>query len=176
MLVSPPITLRTAGATAVRVTHDQDEALSMADQLAVLRNGVVAQVGTPQAVYHSPVDAFTATFVGDAVLLHCTVTGRRATTDVLGGLDLDGPTRDGAALAVVRPEHLEVLPAATDRTAAGTTAQVSSVQFYGHDAVVHLTLSGTDTTLQARARSNPLPEPGDHVQVRVDAPVTCVAV
>jgi iron(III) transport system ATP-binding protein len=168
--------LRAAGATAVLVTHDQDEALSMADQLAVLRDGVVAQVGTPQAVYHAPVDEFTATFVGDAMLLRCTVTGRRACTDVLGVLDLAGPARDGAALAVVRPEHLEMLTDPVDREPAGVDARVGWVDFYGHDAVVHLVLVGSDTPLRVRARSAELPSPGDHVRVRVDAAVACIAV
>ncbi|GAB2911639.1 ABC transporter ATP-binding protein [Rhodococcus aerolatus] len=171
--------LRAAGATAVLVTHDQDEALSMADQLAVLRDGVVAQVGEPRAVYQAPVDAFCATFVGDAMLLPCTVAGRRARTDMLGELDVAGPVPAGDALVVLRPEHLEVLPAGAG-TGPGSeiAARVTAVDFYGHDAVVHLVVGGTGdaagTTLRARARAGPLPATGDVVGVRVDAPVSCV--
>src|ERR1700678_2849620 len=72
--------LRAAGVTAVLVTHDQDEALSLADHVAVLRDGVIAQFGRPQELYEHPVDARMAGFLGEANLVHGVADGRMAQT------------------------------------------------------------------------------------------------
>ncbi len=65
--------LADAGVTTLLVTHDQEEALSIADQVAVMRDGRFTQVGTPAAVYRQPNDRFTAEFLGDCISLPCTV-------------------------------------------------------------------------------------------------------
>ena len=81
--------LRLAGATAILVTHDQDEALSMADQVAILRGGVIAQINTPATLYKAPRDAELAQFLGAANLVEGTVSGGRVTT-ALGLLTIAG--------------------------------------------------------------------------------------
>ncbi|WP_103528147.1 ABC transporter ATP-binding protein, partial [Streptomyces sp. SM12] len=138
--------LRATGSTAVLVTHDQQEALSTADRIAVLRDGRVAQYGTPHEVYGRPADAWVAAFVGDAVVLP----GRRlpggAVATALGELTEapavpgDGPGRGAApgehGTVILRPEQLRL----SDPGSAATTGTVTEVCFYGHDALVTVTL------------------------------------
>jgi iron(III) transport system ATP-binding protein len=127
--------LRADGATAVLVTHDQGEALSMADQIAVMRAGRIVQSGTPGEVYGDPVDSWVAGFVGEAVLLPATVHDGRART-VLGEFAVPG-VASGPATVLVRPEQLEVLAdAAPDLIGAVVARQ----DFHGHDALLALEL------------------------------------
>ncbi len=100
--------LRTIGATALLVTHDQQEALSTADLVAVVHAGRIAQCGTPQEVYGAPAGPWVAGFVGDAVLLPGTVSNGTATT-ALGPIALRAPStaaRDGTV--ILRPEQLRL--------------------------------------------------------------------
>jgi iron(III) transport system ATP-binding protein len=138
--------LRQSGATSILVTHDQDEALSMADQVAVLRGGVIAQISTPSSLYRSPRDAELAQFLGDANLVEGTVHGRTVTT-ALGVLDMaphgagatgngfDGPAGlEGRVSVMVRPEQLVL----GDIRTAALTGIVRSYEYFGHDAVVRV--------------------------------------
>jgi iron(III) transport system ATP-binding protein len=163
--------LRADGATAVLVTHDQDEALSMADQVAVMRAGRIVQHGTPVEVYGSPIDPWVGDFVGEAVLLPAQVAGGLART-VLG--DLPAPHAPaGAGTVLVRPEQVEVLGEA----AIGTVpAIVARQDFFGHDALLALRL---DDGRQVQARifdlAAPGLEPGQRVGLRVRGPVVVYA-
>ncbi|MDV6011568.1 ABC transporter ATP-binding protein [Haloechinothrix sp. LS1_15] len=131
--------LHASGATAVLVTHDQEEALSMADRVAVLRDGTIAQSGTAQQVYAEPEDLAVALFVGEAVLLDATAAGGAATS-WLGTLPIaerhEG-NPDGSGVAVVRPEQLR-LTVTADGASADAQAVVGDVIFHGHDATVLL--------------------------------------
>ncbi len=105
---------RELGITTLYVTHDQEEALAVADRLAVLRSGRIEQVGAPWELYARPRTPFVATFVGLSNALPGRVvarTGRRVTVDV-GGWCVDGDTDlpDGPLLAVFRPEAVRLLP------------------------------------------------------------------
>ncbi|MEA2670272.1 MAG: iron(III) transport system ATP-binding protein, partial [Chloroflexota bacterium] len=99
--------LKAAGVTAVLVTHDQTEALSLADLVAVIRDGRVVQAGPPADVYGRPANGEIATFVGDATLVPAIVEDGLAVT-AIGRLRLDAasPIGSGSALAVVRPEQV----------------------------------------------------------------------
>ena len=101
--------LRDGGVTAVLVTHDQDEALSVADQVAVIRDGVIGQSGTPHDLYDHPVDPAMARFLGDANLVPATVDGDRVTTP-FGHLQLrphpEAAVPRGRAVALIRPEQM----------------------------------------------------------------------
>jgi ABC-type spermidine/putrescine transport systems, ATPase components len=114
------------GTTTVAVTHDQVEAMSMADLVAIMNDGRIAQVGTPEEVYRRPADLFVATFLGEANLLpvdHGRVVGFGNPVD--GGTNLPADV-----VAVVRPEDVEIVDATPDFT--GTlTATVESVVFQG---------------------------------------------
>ena len=103
--------LRSTGTAALMVTHDQHEALSMGDRIAVMRSGRLVQCDTPATIFHSPVDRFIAGFMGEASFLG--VEDRSGTpSTVLGPLADDG--RDGG-LAMVRPDDLEL--SSVDRAA-----------------------------------------------------------
>jgi iron(III) transport system ATP-binding protein len=92
--------LRLSGATSILVTHDQDEALSMADQVAILRGGVIAQINTPSGLYRLPRDAELAQFLGEANLVEGTASGTTVQT-ALGQLEMaSGPAADTADTAV----------------------------------------------------------------------------
>src|SRR3982075_67438 len=88
--------LTDAGVTTLLVTHDQEEAMSIADQVAVMRDGRFTQVGSPQQVYRHPADRFTAEFLGDCISLACTVASGAADC-ALGRISVRGVGADGAA-------------------------------------------------------------------------------
>ncbi len=130
------------GVTTVFVTHDQEEAFVLGDQVAVMRAGVIEQLATPAALYARPASAWVAGFVGDANLVHGEARGGVAGTAV-GPVPLDEPGR-GARTVLVRPEHLRLGP--------GVMATVTLVEFYGHDTVYELALPDGDSL---RARTGP---------------------
>jgi iron(III) transport system ATP-binding protein len=106
--------LRAAGTASIFVTHDQDEALTLGDRMAVMVRGRVEQCDAPEVVYGEPATPFVATFVGIANLVPADCHASLATTR-FGAVRLVGPraTRaEGRALVVLRPEHLDVLEAA----------------------------------------------------------------
>ena len=151
--------LRAEGATAILVTHDQEEALSLADKVAVLRNGKIVQVGAPTEIYSSPVDVGIATFLGDSVLIDGAVAGGKIQT-VLGKLTAAGELVEGQAGTVaIRSENFYLQP-----NPQGDGEVVGRV-FFGHDAVVEVDIRG----VKIRARSNGpfAPEVGMKVTVWV---------
>lgn len=157
--------LRMAGATSLLVTHDQEEAFSMADAVAVLRGGRIAQVDDPVTVYTNPSDLAVATFVGHGVVLD----GQRSkhtVTSPLGVLRvIDGcVTADGPVRILLRPEQLRL-----GTCQPGVPAQVTDITYFGHDALVRLTVNPA-MTFEARI-TPPLPRTGQRVFVWVDGPV-----
>ena len=158
--------LRHAGATGLLVTHDQGEALSLADQVAVMRGGDFVQVDAPSRLYEHPVDAETATFVGGASILPATVRSGVAATS-LGDLAVAAP--DGTATVMVRPE--QVLLQAPGH---GVGAVVEDVSFFGAQVVVGLALAdGTRVTARGPSASTPLV--GDAVGLAVEGAVVAFA-
>ena len=156
--------LRAAGATAVLVTHDQAEALSTADQVAVLRGGRLVQLTDPRTLYRSPRDLDVATFVGEAVVLDAEVRDGRARC-ALGTLDLVGDSAEGPARVLLRPEQLRLGAPTADLPG----ARVRSIDFYGHDARVWLELPA-GLTVSARLEGTELPTEGQQVSVSVLGP------
>jgi iron(III) transport system ATP-binding protein len=140
--------LRLAGATSILVTHDQDEALSMADQVAILRGGVIAQINTPSSLYRLPRDAELAQFLGEANLVEGTASGKVVHT-ALGELEMAPAPAAGSGgeagsastvsagdrvRVMVRPEQLVL----DDADAPGVSSVVRSYEYFGHDAVVRV--------------------------------------
>ncbi|MEJ3748568.1 ABC transporter ATP-binding protein [Actinomycetes bacterium KLBMP 9797] len=164
--------LRADGATAVLVTHDQGEALSMADRVAVMRAGRIVQCGAPTDVYREPADPWVARFVGEAVLLPGTADGAAAVT-ALGRVPLRAPAPATAVTVLLRPEQLALgrsggAPVA-DGPSGGAPATVVRHDFHGHDALVGLRLSdGTHVT--ARVLDGVPLAIGDQVTVSVRGP------
>jgi iron(III) transport system ATP-binding protein len=157
-------TLKRLGTTAVLVTHDQEEALSSADTVAILRDGVISQVGSPRELYLSPRDVDVACFLGEANILPARLEGSRADTQ-LGPLLVrarqpgDKP-RDG--VVVVRPEELRLAAANGNGP---PNAVVTAVEYYGHDARVQLRCTHPEGafTLIARTTGVDAPEVGQSV-------------
>jgi spermidine/putrescine transport system ATP-binding protein len=128
---------REVGITFIYVTHDQEEALTMSDRIAVMNEGRVEQIGSPQEIYHSPASVFVANFIGVANLLPGVVTragGDRVTVRVAGDGEVSLPARaepltPGApATVMVRPERLRLT--GTD-SGSGVPVTVRHVVFQG---------------------------------------------
>jgi len=161
--------LRASGATAILVTHDQEEALSMGAQVGVLQAGSLAQLSPPECLYRQPASAALAAFVGDAVMLPGVAAA--GTVDcALGALAMADRNMAGAVQVMVRPEQISVFDEARQGSVA---ARVREVNFFGHDAMVRFAVddggSGRDVT--ARMFSHALPRPGGQVWLRVEGEV-----
>lgn len=135
-------------ATAVLVTHDQAEALSIADQVVVMHDGRVRQEASPSDLYRSPADPWVATFIGDANILRATASGEAAETE-LGTLPLSSPHR-GDVTVLIRPEQLRL----NDADAPGVPATVRHHLFQGHDALIDVQLDN-GTRITARILGQP---------------------
>jgi iron(III) transport system ATP-binding protein len=159
--------LRATGATAILVTHDQQEALSTADLVAVVRDGQVAQCATPQDLYRRPADPWIAGFVGDAVTLPGTLDNDSDGTarTALGPVPLATPpggARTGTVL--LRPEQLQLTEVDCANAVRGT---VTDVRYYGHDAMVTVTVEGHDTPIDIRVAGPLTVRPGEETGIRV---------
>ncbi len=158
--------------TAVFVTHDQQEALSVADVVAVVNEGRIEQVGTPEEVYSRPRNRWIAGFLGEIEVLpghaengviQCELGQIPNGTGVRGEVDV-----------LVRPESLAV---DTGETADGRPSQravVVSRSFYGHDQLLRLKLP-SGRTVRARRLGFPAWHPGDHVRVWIEGPADALA-
>jgi iron(III) transport system ATP-binding protein len=139
--------LKRAGATALLVTHDQDEALSMGDEVAVLQGGRLIQMASPETLYRFPANPEIARFVGEAVLVGGTVSGD-AVECCFGRLPLAREARrivganPGGVDVLLRPEQFRIGESESDRGDGGAAqmARVERVTFYGHDARIILRL------------------------------------
>jgi iron(III) transport system ATP-binding protein len=137
--------LKRTGVTAVSVTHDQEEALSISDRVAIMNDGRLEQVGQPEVVFENPRSRFVASFLGRASFLTGRVRGETVETE-LGTLPTDrfnGPVDayDGAEIDVlVRPDDLQ----ATSTTAAGADGEVVHRQYNGPNFVYRVELAGGD--------------------------------
>ena len=104
---------KSAGFTTIYVTHDQKEALSVADRIAVLKNGRLRQIGTPGELYHAPVDSFVAGFIGQTNLLPGKVVSRDGTTmsleTAVGPIVATGSVTADQAIVSIRPEQMRVV-------------------------------------------------------------------
>ncbi|WBB68604.1 ABC transporter ATP-binding protein [Micromonospora sp. WMMD812] len=143
------------GATMVHVTHDQTEALVLADRIAVLRDGRIEQVGTPDEIWHAPASTFVATFVGSPAMNLLPVSGPVRPTGEAPSGRTDEDLRIG-----FRPEAV-VLDAAE-----GAAATVDRVEVVGEDAYAYLTLAGGGPVV-ARVPAARRPGRGSAVRVGV---------
>jgi iron(III) transport system ATP-binding protein len=156
--------LRDAEATAILVTHDQEEALTLADRVAVMRDGRLVQVGAPEDVYARPAGRWTAQFLGEVNVLPGVARGPGVDTE-LGTFDLAWPV-DGTVQVAVRPEQFDL------RADSRGNAEVISREFRGHDVLYRLRHEG-GRTLLVQLPSLQLYEVGDKVFVRpAEAAVT----
>jgi iron(III) transport system ATP-binding protein len=136
--------LQSAGTTAMLVTHDQDEALSVADFVAVIRDGKIAQVATPEELYARPVDAELARFVGAANLVEGEQDGDVVHSPFGHAVAAGIPSAPGrhAVTVLVRPEQLEILSDDGSSVPDGVVARVLDTSYHGHDCLVYVKAEG----------------------------------
>ena len=162
--------LAASGVTAVLVTHDQAEALSFADQVAVMFDGRFTQVGSPREVYESPRNRQTAVFLGDTCLLPAEVAGGVA-VGPLGPVPIrsrPGDPVEGPVLLMLRPEQLR-LEADEGICTAGVPAVTRSIEYFGHDCVVTAEVAGSrsETVTITCRTTGPVFTPDTPVRVMV---------
>ena len=165
--------LKKSGIGAVLVTHDQEEALSFADRLAVMRGGSLEQIGTPEEVYHQPQTPFVAQFLGRTNLIPGEARGLEAITP-LGRITLTSEAH-GAVLLSLRPEGLTLLTPSSqlgNLTRDQLEATVVGRDFKGHDLTYRVQMGGRELIVQESPRS-PF-QPGDKVRVVVRAKAVVV--
>lgn len=156
--------LRDQHSTSLLVTHDQEEALSLADYVAVMRDGRILQWGTPAEVYEQPASRWVAGFVGDTVELDGEWSGGRVDS-ILGRVD--AASADAATPADGTPAHLVLRPEWIRLHEGGSIdATVTGIAYGGHDALVSLELAGGQT-VRSRVAAPDLPHRGDRVRIDV---------
>ena len=153
--------LSSLGTTSILVTHDQEEALSIADRVAIVRHGQIVQDDTPSRLYEAPADLETARFIGAVVELPAKRVDDATVMSALGLVPVEvagSPAHDG--VLTLRPEQLVIVDEQRVGSATGSegaTGQVQEASYHGHDTVITVTL---DT--------------GEHVDVRVPGLVPSV--
>ncbi len=169
------------GITFVFVTHDQEEALTMSDRIAVMETGHILQIGTAKEIYNHPARRFVADFIGDINILEAElsgVAGGRGKVTLPGGTSVraqlsDESIREGRVSIAFRPENITLT--AADSPAATLTGMIENVIYFGSGHNVHLRLeSGERLIVRTAAFGGSLGDkaglsiPDEHVQVLVD--------
>ena len=148
--------LSETGTATLMVTHDPEEAMRMADRIAVMRAGRIVQFDTPDRLYHHPADQKVASLFGDVNVLHATVAGGEASTPL--GRFPAADHRDGTRVEVlVRPHDL--------RLGGGADARVERARLIGPVAEMDLVLDATGEHVMVRTARADAPNPGDAVAV-----------
>ncbi|MDR6506213.1 iron(III) transport system ATP-binding protein [Arthrobacter oryzae] len=151
--------LSEAGVTTILVTHDQAEALSFADQVAVMRGGRLAQIGNPFVVYTRPADRATAEFLGDAVILDAWMEGSLATCS-LGGIPVRRPPAQGRVQLMLRPEQIRI---AEDGPIRGV---VVDTDYFGPETTVRLKLAVPPELTAGAVPDHRFPGGGEVITIR----------
>jgi iron(III) transport system ATP-binding protein len=150
--------LRRAAVTTVLVTHDREEAFSIADRIAVMHRGAIVQSDAPEALYFNPVDRWTAEFIGAGNFVPGTVDGDLVET-LVGRFRVANRAGGGRVHVLIRPELLEMRPDPAGR------AEVVGREFRGHDVFYRLTIDG-ERTLVSQRPSTEVVRLGERVSVK----------
>jgi iron(III) transport system ATP-binding protein len=158
--------LKRSQSSSVIVTHDAEEAMFMGDQVAVMRNGGVVQIGTPEELYYSPCNAFVAGLFGEVNQIPGHVVAGHVETPV-GRVCAPGVPEGAAVDVLVRPEALRIGSA----EGAGKPASVVTSRLLGRSSLIHLSVpaaAGGDLHLHSRVSGRLLPGEGTEVRVTLD--------
>jgi iron(III) transport system ATP-binding protein len=156
--------LTEARVTTLFVTHDQAEALSIAESIAVMREGRIEQTGTPEEIYSRPASRWVARFLGEIEVVPGEAADGRVDCE-LGSLAADHGV-SGAVDVLIRPESIAIGISGPEGAA---SAEVVGRRFYGHDQLVELRLA-SGHTVRSRRLGFPAWHPGDRVRAWVDGP------
>ena len=156
---------RSLGTTFIHVTHDQEEAMALADNIVILRDGLIEDMGSPKELYQNPKTAFSAQFMGDANILPATTshTGQNTVVTAVGEVVLSSaPGRESGSIAL-RPEHIQIGTAGDQQLGEFVVADVG---FFGlHNRVI---VQRDNHTLSAYVSTATVPEVGAVVNVSVN--------
>ncbi|MCP3461031.1 ABC transporter ATP-binding protein [Bradyrhizobium sp. CCGUVB23] len=157
--------IRSLEMTTLFVTHDQDEALTLADRIVIMNKGAVEQVGSPEDVYDAPATRFVAEFIGRCSLLdgQC-LDGKEFKTD--DGLGLPASGCSGRATAVVRPESVK--KADEMPQIAAHRAVVEASDYHGALTRLHLRIGSSKLIMDTRFAVGQKPRPGDEIDIAID--------
>ncbi len=152
--------LREVRATAIIVTHDAEEAMRLADRIAVMRAGRLVQAGTVDELYHRPADVYVAETFSEMNVVPCRVISGWAVGPLGRFRAPEGV--EGEVTLCVRPWEMELCDAVD-----GTPAHVLETRLLGHEILIELGVKGLDCSLTLRAENGPLPEKGSELHLRV---------
>jgi spermidine/putrescine transport system ATP-binding protein len=142
---------RQVGTTFVFVTHDQEEALSMATRIAIMSGGEIVQLGTPVEVYEHPVNRFVANFVGETNSFPGTVRtiDGRAVFELAGGQAVPAPNgaSDGPSTLVIRPEFMALRAPDSAASTPGIVGRIANISFLGNYTRITLTTAAGDVVI-----------------------------
>ena len=160
--------LKEEGTAVLLVTHEPDEALRMADRIALMRAGEVVQIGAPYHIYNHPVDRKAAAFFSDLNVIHGRVAARQTETPF--GLFLTPGLVDEADVEVIiRPQHLKIdedagaPPAANPRTGLPAPGRVERARFMGSESLIEVRMEHDGGVLKATVPGAYLPDPGSRL-------------
>jgi spermidine/putrescine transport system ATP-binding protein len=144
------------GITFIFVTHDQEEALTMSDRVAVMSSGNILQIGSPRDIYDKPAERFVADFIGETNFLTADVVGvegglakvRLGSGATIDATVADGFTPSGKVTVVVRPEHARIAPETGE-----LMGRVENVVYFGTDTNIHLQLDDGSSFIVRRQNS-----------------------
>lgn len=157
--------LQQSGTTGLLVTHDQEEALSIADRVAVMLDGRIAQIDTPERLYYAPASPEVALFIGDANLLPGIATSAGIETPL--GTIVRPTAEHGPVQVMLRPELIALSTTPVDP---GVEGAVLEVDFYGHDHVAKVRVAGLGTPVLIRLARFVTVEPGQPVWLTPTSP------
>lgn len=158
--------LKETKTTTILVTHDREEALVMADLVAPMRNGKIAQLGTPQEVYNNPAGLDTAISTGDALIIPAI---QSASGIVHTAFSTTPPVSGEEGNLIIRPEEIEI-----SLTPNKANAKVEEVEYFGHDALIHLELNDK-TKISARIAAPVKVKTGDKVLAIHKGPIRFIS-
>lgn len=155
--------LAEAGIASILVTHDQTEALSFADQVAVIRHGHLAQVGQPQELYLRPLDEPTATFLGETLILPAQLEQGWAIC-ALGRIPVDDQQRSGSARIMLRPEQIQITCIPQPEQ---IQASVTQIDFAGFVSTISLSITDSHENVEIKTVSCEGMRIGSAVSLRI---------
>ncbi|MCU0818489.1 MAG: ABC transporter ATP-binding protein [Beijerinckiaceae bacterium] len=160
------------GMTTVYVTHDQREALTMSDRIAVIDQGRIRQIDTPKVIYERPSNRFVAEFIGESTFVTVDVRAGECTFQGIPLALASQPARDGSHHLMIRPERLTILEDATPAGVNVLPATVTAAIYQGDSVLVQASLPGGTMVSVRTIASGRMPSIGEHLRVGLKASET----